>query len=166
MGWYYTNGATKATIVAELTSDAGSNHKTLKHSVRGNTLFSVREYQRDGQPVRYIAVYLLRGDRDAYGYKPMDESMGPCELNCPLSFLDLVTAPDNTYSKEWRERVRAFHASQGAKRSRLKALKVGDTVRLVPGCKPPSITITSVKPLRGTFEGRPYRVSPRFIPAE
>lgn len=39
-------------------------------------------------------------------YKPIDETMGPCETDCPLSLLDLVPCPDSDYARGWRERVR------------------------------------------------------------
>ncbi|MGB5083320.1 MAG: hypothetical protein WBO09_01670 [Methylocystis silviterrae] len=48
-------------------------------------------------------------DREGYifGYKDMEESMGPCECECPSSILDLLTPTDNEYAQEWRARCRA-----------------------------------------------------------
>jgi hypothetical protein len=162
MGWYYTQGASRADIIAELLVD--TTHRTIAHSARSNRLWAVREYERDGKPVRYIALYLLRGDRDGWGYKPMDETVGPCEKDCPLKFLDLASPDPSGYAKQWREEVRAYHAAQRAKRALIKALKPGSVLQLVKGCNPPFVEIRSVKPLRGTYEGRMYRVSPRCIP--
>lgn len=42
-----------------------------------------------------------------FGYKDMDESMGPCEDNCPAHILDLLTATDKEYAIDWRRRCRA-----------------------------------------------------------
>jgi hypothetical protein len=42
-----------------------------------------------------------------FGYKDMDESMGPCEAACPPAILDLLTPTDRPYAVAWRERCRA-----------------------------------------------------------
>lgn len=50
------------------------------------------------------------------GWKEMDESMGPCEAECPLAILDLLDPPDeDSHAKDWRERVRAYHAKRKAR---------------------------------------------------
>ena len=41
-----------------------------------------------------------------FGYKDMNESMGPCETDCPAAILDLLTETDREYAKQWRERCR------------------------------------------------------------
>jgi hypothetical protein len=47
-------------------------------------------------------------DREGYifGYKDMEETMGPCECECPESILDLLPPPNHPYAKEWRARCR------------------------------------------------------------
>lgn len=50
----------------------------------------------------------VRGDYYNFGYKDMDESMGPCEDDCPKRIYDLLTPltdADNESSVEWRKRV-------------------------------------------------------------
>ncbi len=42
-----------------------------------------------------------------FGYKDMDESMGPCEDNCPAHILDLLTPTDKEHALDWRLRCRA-----------------------------------------------------------
>jgi len=42
-----------------------------------------------------------------FGYKDMDESMGPCEDNCPAHILDLLTPTDKEYAIDRRRRCRA-----------------------------------------------------------
>ena len=39
-----------------------------------------------------------------FGYKDMDETMGPVESNCPMRLLKLLTPTDNKWANEWRER--------------------------------------------------------------
>lgn len=42
-----------------------------------------------------------------FGYKDMDESMGPCEDNCPAHILDLLTPTEKEHALDWRLRCRA-----------------------------------------------------------
>lgn len=39
-----------------------------------------------------------------FGYKDMDESMGPCECDCPERILKLLTPTEHEWAKEWREK--------------------------------------------------------------
>jgi hypothetical protein len=65
-------------------------------------------------------------DKEGYifGYKDMDETMGPCEANCPTRILALLTPTDNKHASQWRERCR-----QNAAR-RQRKLTNGDRIRL------------------------------------
>ncbi len=67
----------------------------------------------------WAAVCLVRynpRDREGYifGYKDMDESMGPCEADCPEPILDLLTPSDRGYANEWRARCRENAAARRA----------------------------------------------------
>ena len=48
-------------------------------------------------------------DREGYvfGYKDMDECMGPVESECPECVLDLLTPTEEAYALAWRARCRA-----------------------------------------------------------
>lgn len=39
-----------------------------------------------------------------FGYKDMDETMGPVQSECPARILSLLTETKNEYAKEWRQR--------------------------------------------------------------
>lgn len=39
-----------------------------------------------------------------FGYKDMDESVGPCEAECPERILKLLTETEYEYAKDWRQR--------------------------------------------------------------
>jgi len=41
-----------------------------------------------------------------FGYKDMDETMGPCASDCPARILDLLTPTDSKYATEWRARCK------------------------------------------------------------
>ena len=53
------------------------------------------------------------------GYKSIEETCGPVDITCPLSYIDACTEPYNEYSRNWREEVREYH--------------VGITQKLKPG---------------------------------
>jgi hypothetical protein len=45
----------------------------------------------------------------------MEESMGPCECDCPEHILDLLTPTDREWALRWRARCRANIAARRAK---------------------------------------------------
>lgn len=158
MGWLYNRcWQTKADLVRHLTGPGygGEHLRCLRHALRGNVLWTVHERRTDDGVRRFIGCFLLGRQADVgWGYKDMDESMGPCYHTCPLAYLDEVPCPDNEYARQWREQVRERHA-------RIRAAvpvighyaQVGDRHML----------ITSLKPLRATFGGITYRLPRRYI---
>lgn len=106
MGWLFGHYE-RSTLVKHLTD--GNGVKTIKHCLVGNNLWCVHEH--DGQ--RWACLYLLRGsprikdDPCNWGYKDVDESMGPYEISFPYTWLDLLTPTDSQYANEWRARVKA-----------------------------------------------------------
>jgi hypothetical protein len=156
MGWTY-GWADKASLVKELTSpghwpDGG----LVTYSLRGNSLWAVYE-PSDGR--RFILLYLLDGTRGAkpddiyrWGYKDMDESMHPFYYNCPLKFLGMAPVAN----EEWREKVREYHAEGVRRLALVKALKVGDKVKLVS--TPGEFQITHLNPLLGVRGFNTYRL--------
>ena len=72
--------------------------------------YAAAEPSTDGSPGPVFAlVCLVRWnprDREGYifGYKDMDETMGPCEAECPQRILDLLGPTDNEHATDWRRR--------------------------------------------------------------
>jgi hypothetical protein len=105
---------------------------------------------------RWIGVYLLDREKDyGWGYKPMDESMGPYYYGCPVSYLDQADEPVNETAVEWREKVRQL----AAERARKKPQK-GEHWLL---CNGQVLQITSVRPLVGVTGGTQYRIPRRML---
>ena len=85
------------------------------------TYYGALEVIKVGQPRRVCAIVCLvrysprdrRGD--LFGYKDMDETMGPYEARCPAAILDLLTPTDSVQANEWRERCRAALAGRVGK---------------------------------------------------
>jgi hypothetical protein len=94
----------------------------------------------DGEKSRYIILFKLQGQRGyGWGYKDIEECMGPYEHDCPLAFLDMVPEPVRPEGyHDWRAEVRKYHARRNQK------LAIGQAVKLTNG---EIVTITSLKPL-------------------
>jgi hypothetical protein len=190
MGWTFTDGQKRAELIAERAQTREwAREKTgervkdvvLAHCFRGGrfsgTFYAVHERTvRDGgketERERWIEVTLMKCYGGSWGYKDMEETMGPCEISCPLGYLDMVPEPQCTadcpkdghghvWARNWRGR--AYHAERAAQRQAAAGLKVGDTVKLKEGCTPPEIVVVQVKPLRGEYDGRVYRVKPTHL---
>jgi hypothetical protein len=169
MGWLISYDLTKQQQVAELVA-GWSNEKGgcrfLAHSVRGNVLFAVgQNFVRDEPEKfedRWIMVCLLRKDRGmGWGYKDMDESMGPVEVGCPLSYLDMAPCP-NEWGQKWRERVRAYHA----KRKAQKPIQPGDKIRFKPGLRVLGEEVDDAEYIVTRKNGRGYIVQMGFMPVK
>ena len=163
MGWLFTEGQTKAELIAHLTQ-GDSQLYTHRRCVRGTTLWAVQEYKaRPGKP--FIVAYLIQHERGyGWGYKPVTESMGPAEVSCPVSYLDAVPVAGGPHALQWRERVRRHHAAQKRKRRMLKDAAIGDRMTLVAGLSPQTLALVSKKPVLGRDDdGHLWRVPQRFI---
>lgn len=105
--------------------------KPIAHCCVGNNLWSVWEQVKTTvknvtlapgieapktftESYRWINVDLMaRGGHPAdWGYKPVSEDMGPCEVSCPLKYLEMAPLNEHhgEYAGPWRERVRAYWA--------------------------------------------------------
>ena len=170
MGWSFAHNATRADVIKELTATRaesnGTTWTTLAHATRGNVLYYVVEITKpEAAPRRFIGVSLLAAERGyGWGSKDMEESMGPCEVSCPLSYLDMVPDP-GSYATKWREHVRAYHARKAVTSLDMKRLAIGDTVRLREGCKPRLFIVRDRKgrTILGDCGGITYRIPPRAL---
>lgn len=129
--------------------------ETLKHVCRGKHMWTVQQNtnKKTGEATKFICVYLMNSYQGEWGYKPVGEEMGPCELTCPVSFFEDVPDPGG-HATEWRKRVMERH-----KRTSKAGLKVGDIVRLAPGCTPSWVVVERLKPFRASG----YRVPRRMM---
>lgn len=179
MGWLFGWDSKESLVSHCLTGGAKPrDYSALAHSIVGNNLWVVFErnadapltYEREGRepyvlPDRVLCLYLLQGRKhDGWGYKDLDESMGPSETNVPLKYLAMVPDPGG-YATAWRERVKACRAAKNAKGKLLRTLKPGMRVKLYDGCKPAEVVIASVAPLTGYADGLRYRIAPRYVEA-
>jgi len=80
---------------------------------------AVESVGSNGEREVFAIVCLVRynpRDREGYifGCKDMDESMWPCEAECPPAVLDLLTPTHRPYAVQWRERCRAAASRRGS----------------------------------------------------
>ena len=93
----------------------------LKRCFKGNHMWTLWEVTRNGKPQeRYVVLFMLQKDgRDGWwGYKDVDETMGPAYYSCPVSYLDAseeLRPKGSEYSTRWREGVRRRAKIRGQK---------------------------------------------------
>jgi hypothetical protein len=134
--------------------------RTLAYCVRGNCLWKVVEHTRYAgqtlgwitQQTTFIALDLIRnyGKDEGWGYKDMDESVGPNYYNCPLKYLAMQPRVD---CQSWRDDVKAYHAKRNME------LRPGLIVGL-SGCTPNVVKIeqTGRKILASAQDGSRYKI--------
>jgi hypothetical protein len=96
--------------------------KVLRSALVGmRVYYAAIEHVRHEKNERIVfaAVCLVRynpRDREGYifGYKDMDETVGPNESDCPQAILDLLTPTKYPYAQTWRTRCRENAAARRA----------------------------------------------------
>lgn len=120
MGWLHMtsmrgHSGPRQYLDAQLTFETpeGSSRVLRSALVRMRVYYAAVEVLSHGRPRQVSAVVCLvrynPRDREGYifGYKDMDESMGPCEADCPEAILALLTPTEQPHAVAWRERCRA-----------------------------------------------------------
>jgi hypothetical protein len=132
MGWLYCSSS-RADLILHLKRDVATstNLTPIDFSLAGNFLYALVDiHPTETRPAyKTILVFKLAGGNSEsphyrWGYKDMDESMGPYAYTCPLKFLDASTC-DNPGAIAWREACRAEHAKKALIAKGSKSLKVG-----------------------------------------
>ena len=106
MGWLF-GWDTRKQLIDHLCY--GNGVETLKRKFVGNNMWAV---QRTKEGITFACLYLIKGnprvtdDPCNWGYKDVDETMGPYQHDFPVSWLDLLSPCDSEYAVSWRENVR------------------------------------------------------------
>ena len=158
MGWTGIYGATRASIIAELTDGRGET-KTLAKRLVGSNLWTVQEWNGE----RGVVLYLLWGNHTEYRYKDVSEGMGPYEDDCPLKFFALAGPAPNEWATAFRARCVAAHEARTSGKTFAAALKPGDAFALYGK----SYTYSGRRKtslLAEGGDGRMYRIGPKHFP--
>lgn len=114
MGWDFIQRRVndpKAYLDAEFSGARSNNAATriLRSAMVGPVYYAAAEYTRPGEaPVVYAIVALTESRAGEFGYKDMDDTMGPCEARCPVQILALLSPTKNDLANKWRERCWAY----------------------------------------------------------
>jgi hypothetical protein len=141
MGWLYMkslkgHSGPRQYLDAQFTFE----RPDAKSTVLRSALIGRRAYYGAVEQIRiatgarevWAVICLVRYDpRDPegyiFGYKDMDEAMGPYECDCPESILDLLTPTDRQYALQWRARCRENAAARHA-RAKKPSPRAGRTI--------------------------------------
>jgi len=109
MGWLFSyNIRSKREMVAHLRRPErfGQHHELLRTTTVGNNHWYLCRNLLTG--LVFIGLDKVAGGiKEGWGYKDMDESVGPSEVDCPLSYLSQASRATG-YAIEWRAKVRVF----------------------------------------------------------
>lgn len=164
MGWTTSwHWQTRSAIVANRVkkeSYEGRSWECLSHCLRGNVLWTVWEVTYQDKPCRrFIGCDLLKnyGKNEGWGYKDMDESVGPFYYTCPLKYLKMVP---EVSCQEWRDQVERYHLI------RSQEFLPGMVVELVDGY---AIKYLKLEYTQGSYQigrdrnGKPFKISRRYL---
>lgn len=107
----------------------------------------------DQKTRKVFAVVVLLGYRNDdhynFGYKEMDETMGPVYYECPKKILDLLTPTDSKYAVEWRKKC----FDELKRKEYIKKIQVRSVIKTEPitfrdGITRSRFQILSLRPLR------------------
>ncbi|WP_292531527.1 hypothetical protein [Methylocystis sp.] len=143
MGWLFHNDMlthqTPAEYIAQHFSHENDTCKATviaTATVRGTIYAAIRnEIKNTNKTYVFCGVFLFKNNKkDGFGYKDMDEGMGPCEVDCPDRIMRLLSPVDDMpspgYAAEWRTRVAAAKQQRANARRNAKTFAPGDTIRL------------------------------------
>lgn len=141
MGWLYLHrdsmgyDSPKAYLDAQFTysrtlEDGATRGMQVLDSacVQNRVWYGAAQIIDDGKPGDIVAIVCLvrwnPRDRENlhFGYKDMDETMGPCEAGCPERILKLLTPTTHEHALDWRRRCLA--------RLRKRARKLEEGMRI------------------------------------
>ena len=182
MGWLYTQihqgdlrtageiNTHISSLMAQPLTATQSGYEVLASAVRGKVWYGViryTHYEHLDDPRVSIGVVLWDRRPGEFGYKDMDESMGPYYYDCPARLLKLAdmlgpVAPDSDAGK-WRAACRAHATKKAAQRQVRAGFKPGDTVR-IQGAVPDTFTLSYPLP-RGVWVTTPpvYKLTARHM---
>ena len=128
MGWLYMtsldgHATPRAYLDHQFTYERPSHRsRVLRSSLVGmRTYYAAVEHIKvdTGEREVFALICLVRykphdRDGDVFGYKDLEESMGPCESDCPEAILDLLTPTTSQNALQWRQNCRAKAAARRA----------------------------------------------------
>lgn len=130
MGWITYHREPGQTDKEHFQKEFGEELEILDCTTIKNVFYAATKYKKNGDV--FGMVCLIQRTRGYYnfGYKDMEESMGPCAYDCPDRILDLLTPTQSKYANEWRETCRKTNAAKAEARAKTGTVKDGATIRV------------------------------------
>lgn len=107
MGWTYIYRSGRIDRLTECRNTFGNEPKwatIVKDALVGDVYYAAMRSAKTGEVWALIALTDIDGHE--FGYKDMDETMGPYCYDCPNSILKLLTPTNSEYAKDWRKKCR------------------------------------------------------------
>lgn len=114
--------------------DEGRSARVLRSTMVGSVYYAAMELleKKTGEKRVIGVVCLTHTDRREIGMKGISETMGPCESDCPIGILDLLSPTDDSYALAWRQRCRERAEERKSKPS-LAKLPIGSVIEFERG---------------------------------
>lgn len=108
--------------------------EVLKSAMVGSTYYAaVKTTYKDGSSKVWAAIFQTKtqcGQYFNFGYKDMDETVGPSECQCPKGILKLLTETDSQWAEEWRVRCWRYNKWKHERKA-LENLPVGSRIKFI-----------------------------------
>lgn len=111
MGWFFQHRETGISSRDFFRQEYGDGVQDV--SVKNGAAY-IAYKTPEGKVMGLVCLIKYSRDYCNFGYKPIEESMGPCESDCPKRILDQLSPVEDLYtgkmlewSREWRKRCRA-----------------------------------------------------------
>jgi hypothetical protein len=115
MGWtYFQAPAGKRSL--EILRGEWPSLRFIDAEQIGSTVYAAVSTSKAPADV-FALVVLIDRRNGQFGYKDMDEGMGPYECQCPARILDKLSATANSYALEWRAKCREYHRDRVTRES-------------------------------------------------
>ena len=169
MGWTFYNARNylpngKVDKKAECRELFKNGYTVLKDSIVGNTWYAAVREEKSGDV--FAAVVLTEdGDKDYnFGYKDMDETVGPIECDCPKSILRELGETDSLLANDWRIRCWKKIEKKETK-EKYRGLPVYTRIRINYNGK--ETEVVKLPPVEGVCyrNGKPFKHPWYFVPA-
>jgi hypothetical protein len=121
VGWTYSNRTkgltTRQWFEEEFEWGPGKRREIVADGISGATYYAaVRDNEDLGHGHGHVWAFVAVTRRAAgywnFGYKDMDETMGPWDAEAPARVLDVLSPTGDDTALEWRARCRAHNACQ------------------------------------------------------
>ena len=110
MGWDFAQ-ISKKELIADLLKSKPLDYELQNFSKTESVLWVLIDTKEKKYGKRVICYLIERRKIEGkywWGYKDIDDMMGPCAVSCPLRLIEASTKIKHDYVKMWHDQVRAF----------------------------------------------------------